>query len=246
MRVNAFGAPVRFMLAATLIAITVTSFPVDAAQGDEPPAIAPAHPYAAHVAEAARRFGLPEGWIWAVMRAESRGDPRALSPVGAMGLMQIMPTTWATLTARYALGSDPYDVRANINAGAAYLREMLDRYGDLATALAAYNAGPGRVNEWRSGARALPAVTRAYVDRIASTVASPGIAPESGAPLAPSTTWRSAGLFIERSDGASTVTAAAASVQPTGRPPALPHPVSAQPTPFVHPLFVSLSGGRAP
>jgi hypothetical protein len=97
MRVNAFGAPVRFMLAATLIAITVTSFPVDAAQGDEPPAIAPAHPYAAHVAEAARRFGLPEGWIWAVMRAESRGDPRALSPVGAMGLMQIMPTTWRAM-----------------------------------------------------------------------------------------------------------------------------------------------------
>ncbi|MDE2562739.1 MAG: transglycosylase SLT domain-containing protein [Sphingomonadales bacterium] len=243
--VRAFGAPVRFILAATLIAITAAPLPVDAAQG-EPPAIASAHPYAAHVTEAARRFGLPEGWIWAVMRAESRGDPRALSPVGAMGLMQIMPATWATLTARYALGSDPYDVRANIHAGAAYLREMLDRYGDLAAALAAYNAGPGRVDEWRSGGRALPAVTRAYVDRIASTAEGSGIAPQDGTPLAPPITWRNAGLFIVRGDGASTATAAAASVQPIGSGPALPHPVSAQPAPVIHSLFVPLSGGGAP
>lgn len=245
MLVRAFGAPVRFILAATLIAITAAPLPVDAAQG-EPPAIASAHPYAAHVTEAARRFGLPEGWIWAVMRAESRGDPRALSPVGAMGLMQIMPATWATLTARYALGSDPYDVRANIHAGAAYLREMLDRYGDLAAALAAYNAGPGRVDEWRSGGRALPAVTRAYVDRIASTAEGSGIAPQDGTPLAPPITWRNAGLFIVRGDGASTATAAAASVQPIGSGPALPHPVSAQPAPVIHSLFVPLSGGGAP
>ena len=86
-----------------------------------------AHPYAGHVAEAAQRFGIPEAWIWAVMRAESNGDPGAVSRVGAMGLMQLMPGTWAALTARYGLGGNPWDARANIHAGAAYLREMLER-----------------------------------------------------------------------------------------------------------------------
>ena len=56
------------------------------------------------------------------MRAESFGDPRALSPKGAMGLMQIMPDTWSELRSRYGLGADPYDPRDNIIAGAAYLR----------------------------------------------------------------------------------------------------------------------------
>lgn len=245
MRVHAF-ARVRLMLATTLIAITVAPFPVEAAQDGAPSAVAPAHPYAAPVAEAARRFGLPEGWIWAVMRAESRGDPRALSPVGAMGLMQIMPATWATLTARYGLGPDPYDVRANIHAGAAYLREMLDRYGDLGTALAAYNAGPGRVDDWRAGTRSLPAVTRAYVDRITSTVDVSAIPPASVTPLSPPVTWRNAGLFIMRGDGASTATAAAANAQPIGSDTALPRPVSAQPPPSIHPLFIPLSGGGVP
>ena len=69
------------------------------------------HPYAVHVADAARRFGVPERWIWAVMRVESNGDARAVSTAGAMGLMQIMPGTWAGLRARHRLGSDPFDVR---------------------------------------------------------------------------------------------------------------------------------------
>src|SRR3546814_12748956 len=70
---------------------------------------AAAHPYADHVAAAARRFGIPEAWIWAVMRVESRGNSRAVSRAGAMGLMQIMPATWAGLRARYGLGPDPFD-----------------------------------------------------------------------------------------------------------------------------------------
>lgn len=78
------------------------------------------HPYAAPVAEAAQRFGIPELWIWRVMHAESRGRIGAVSHAGAMGLMQIMPATWASLTARHRLGSDPFDPRANILAGAAY------------------------------------------------------------------------------------------------------------------------------
>src|SRR3546814_12901683 len=80
-----------------------------------------------------------------------------------MGLMQIMPPTWAMLTARHRLGGDPFDVRANILAGAAYLRAMWDRYGDVRLMLAAYNAGPGRPDAYATGRRGLPADTLAYV-----------------------------------------------------------------------------------
>ncbi|WP_227818677.1 lytic transglycosylase domain-containing protein, partial [Klebsiella aerogenes] len=62
------------------------------------------------MAEASQRFGIPTTWMRAVMRAESFGDVHAISPKGAMGLMQIMPQTWATLRQRYHLGADPYDV----------------------------------------------------------------------------------------------------------------------------------------
>ena len=118
-----------------------------------------AHPYAPHVAEASQRFGIPELWIWAVMRAESQGNSRAVSSAGAMGLMQIMPGTWAMLTERHRLGSDPFDVRANILGGTAYLRAMWDRYGDVRLMLAAYNAGPGRADDYANGRRRLPAET---------------------------------------------------------------------------------------
>ena len=100
-------------------------------------------PYADHIAEAAKRFKLPAAWIRAVLRAESAGDPRAISPKGAMGLMQIMPGTWADLRARHRLGGDPYDPHDNIIAGAAYIRELFDRYGSPGW-IAAYNAGPSR------------------------------------------------------------------------------------------------------
>jgi soluble lytic murein transglycosylase-like protein len=95
-----------------------------------------------HIAEAARRFGIPEHWIRAVMRVESAGDVRAMSSAGAMGLMQIMPRHMGRSARRHGLGADPYDPRDNILAGAAYLREMHDRYGSPGF-LAAYNAGPG-------------------------------------------------------------------------------------------------------
>ena len=75
------------------------------------------------------------------------GDVRAISPRGAIGLMQIMPETWAGLRQRYGLGADPYDAHDNIIAGAAYLRELHDRYG-IPGFLAAYNAGPSRVVTW--------------------------------------------------------------------------------------------------
>src|SRR3546814_12959328 len=101
------------------------------------------HPCAVHIEEAVRRFGIPAAWIRAVMRAESAGDVRAISSAGAMGLMRIMPGTWAELRVRHRLGRNPYDPRDNILAGAAYLRELSDRYGSPGF-LAAYTAGPVR------------------------------------------------------------------------------------------------------
>ncbi len=121
---------------------------------------------ASHVAEAAQRFGLPEHWIYAVIRTESAGRIGAVSSAGAMGLMQLMPGTWARQRTRFGLGSDPFNPRDNIMAGASYLREMYDSYGAPGF-LAAYNAGPGRYRDWRDRGRPLPAETRAYVARIA-------------------------------------------------------------------------------
>ena len=121
---------------------------------------------AAHVREASQRFGIPEHWIYAVIRIESAGRTRAVSSAGAMGLMQLMPGTWARQRGRYSLGSDPFDPRDNILAGTSYLREMYDRYG-VAGFLAAYNAGPGRYESWLAGRRSLPLETRRYVAKIA-------------------------------------------------------------------------------
>jgi soluble lytic murein transglycosylase-like protein len=98
------------------------------------------------VDEASRRFSIPALWIRSVMQVESGGDAQALSPKGAMGLMQIMPETYTALRQAFGLGADPYQPRDNIMAGAAYLREMLDLYGTSGF-LAAYNAGPARYDE---------------------------------------------------------------------------------------------------
>ena len=122
------------------------------------------------IGEASLRFGIPEDWIIRVMRAESGGRTEQngkpiRSRVGAIGLMQIMPGTWSGLTARYALGSNPDDPRANILGGAAYLREMYDLFG-YPGLFAAYNAGPGRYSAYRSGKSRLPAETINYVASI--------------------------------------------------------------------------------
>ncbi len=79
-----------------------------------------------------------------------------------MGLMQLMPATWATMRTCYRLGPDPYAPRDNILAGTAYLREMYDRYGSPAF-LAPYNAGPGRLDEHLREGRPLPAETQRYL-----------------------------------------------------------------------------------
>lgn len=163
---------------------------------------ASAHPHAANITEASRRFGVPAAWIVAVMAAESAGDVRAVSSAGAMGLMQLMPDTWAELRTRHGLGRDPYDPRDNILAGTAYLREMWDRYGDVAAMLAAYNAGPARYDEHRSKGRPLPAETRAYVASLAPALR--GERPLNGGSMIPRPpNWREAGIFVVREGGTS-------------------------------------------
>jgi len=137
-----------------------------------------------HVEAAAARFGLPVALIEAVIEAESGGRPRAVSSAGAMGLMQLMPGTWAELRGRLGLGGDPFDPADNILAGAAYLKELRDRYGTPGF-LAAYNAGPGRYEASLAG-RTLPLETRRYVDRIAGRADMVGLAPID---------WRAMGLF---------------------------------------------------
>jgi hypothetical protein len=162
-----------------------------------------ADPFAVIIAEASQRFGIPEGWIRAVMRVESHGDVRALSPAGAMGLMQIMPATWAELRIRHRLGDDPYDARDNIIGGAAYLREMHDRYGSPGF-LAAYNAGPGRYEEYLATGRALPAETRAYVAALAPFIGGEDLSGAIRVAVADPLSWTRAPLFVGQSERPST------------------------------------------
>ncbi|KAB2680931.1 lytic transglycosylase domain-containing protein [Brucella pseudintermedia] len=188
------------LLLSGLIFATATT-PTVLAQIASPASAVAAHPHAAHIAEASRRFGIPPAWIVAVMRAESAGDVRAVSSAGAMGLMQVMPDTWAELRVRYSLGRNPYDPRNNILAGTAYLREMWDRYGDIAAMLTAYNAGPARYDEHRSKGRPLPAETRAYVASLAPTLR--GERPlKNGSAVARPLDWREAAIFVGRGGGA--------------------------------------------
>jgi hypothetical protein len=180
---------------------------------------ADAGPHASFVREAAQRFDVPASWIGAVMAIESGGDVRALSPQGAMGLMQIMPETWVGLRVRHGLGDNPYDPRDNILAGAAYLRELHERYGSPGF-LAAYNAGPGRYDDHLATGRALPYETQLYVATLAPLIgerqaddivtASRRIVP-----------WQEAPLFVTRDKDISAVTPSAPKTtteRPSGGP----------------------------
>ena len=122
--------------------------------------------YANFTSEASQRFGVPVSWLRAVMQVESAGNAKAVSPKGAMGLMQLMPDTWSTLRVQYHLGSDPYDPHDNILGGAAYLRELFDRFG-ASGFLAAYNAGPKRFEDYRAGLRPLRDETKRYLSTLA-------------------------------------------------------------------------------
>ena len=107
-------------------------------------AIPPRTPTPLELADAAAdRYGLPRELVRSVMAAESGFQPLAISPKGAIGLMQLMPGT------AQVLGADPHDPAQNVDAGARYLRDLLERYNyGLRHALAAYNAGPGAVDKY--------------------------------------------------------------------------------------------------
>lgn len=130
-------------------------------------------PWGPYVRQASSRFGIPEQWIREVMRQESNGREGAVSSAGAMGLMQIMPDTYDDLRQRYALGRDPFEPRNNIMAGAAYIREMADRYGNPGF-LAAYNAGPSRLDSYLVSGEPLPDETTNYVASVAPRLGGAG------------------------------------------------------------------------
>jgi soluble lytic murein transglycosylase-like protein len=112
------------------------------------------------IVAAARRNGVSPDLALGVTRAESGFNPHAISSCGAMGLMQLMPATAESLGVR-----DPFDAAQNADGGTRYLRKMLDRYlGDVRRALAAYNAGPGRVP--RDGKFRAPRQSKRYAERI--------------------------------------------------------------------------------
>ena len=139
--------------------------PEDASLTPVRPAAGPAA-WSGHVAALSAKYDISAELLEAVVWQESRWNSRALSPAGARGLAQLMPGT-----ARQ-LGVDPHDPRANLEGGARYLRMQLDRFdGNVEKALAAYNAGPGRVE--RAGG--VPAIreTREYVASIMARLSQP-------------------------------------------------------------------------
>jgi soluble lytic murein transglycosylase-like protein len=140
------------------------------APGPPPPADCPPVTAAAMrpiIDREATKQKVDAGLVRAVVEAESAYSPCAVSPVGAMGLMQLMPATAESLQV-----TDPYDPSQNITAGTQYLKQMLERYGgDIAKALAAYNAGPARVDA-AGGVPPIPE-TQEYVRKIMGKIGPP-------------------------------------------------------------------------
>jgi len=135
------------------------------------------------IAEASARFGIPQAWIVRVMHAESGGnthlDGRPIrSRAGAVGLMQLMPGTWAAMRDAHGLGADPDQPRDNILAGTAYLRAMYDRFG-YPGCFAAYNAGPGRYAAYLARRSTLPAETVGYLAAVTGRLSASAIASDT-------------------------------------------------------------------
>jgi hypothetical protein len=131
------------------------------------------------IAEAAKRFNLPVVWIRAVMQVESGGRTMLSetqpikSNMGAMGLMQLMPQTWADMRAQLKLGSNSYDPHDNILAGAGYLKWLKGKYG-YPEMFAAYNDGPGHLDQRLQDAGLLPLETRNYLAKVTGVVEGKG------------------------------------------------------------------------
>jgi membrane-bound lytic murein transglycosylase B len=131
------------------------------------------------IAEAAKKYGVPQPWIRAVMQIESGGrtmlgeNQPIKSSMGAMGLMQLMPETYNDMRAQNGLGKDPYDPHDNIMAGAAYLRFLRARYGYPAM-FAAYNDGPGNLEARMMGRGLLPLETQNYMVSITNAMTKSG------------------------------------------------------------------------
>lgn len=135
----------------------------------EPPAALPVAPSMAPlrtvsleeiVTSASNRYGIDPDIVLSLIHAESAFDPNAISPKGAQGLMQLMPQTATSMGVE-----NPMDAAANVEGGTRYLRELLTLYHeDLTKALAAYNAGPARIQEY-NGVPPYPE-TRAYINRV--------------------------------------------------------------------------------
>ncbi len=144
------------------------------AYGYAPPG-PPSDPWGPYIREASQKYDVPERWIREVIRVESGGrmtmnGTPITSGAGAMGLMQVMPGTYAELRDRYDLGPDAYNPHDNIMAGTAYIRELYNQYGSPGF-LAAYNGGPRRLENYLYGNRGLPTETRNYVAKIAPYIA---------------------------------------------------------------------------
>ncbi len=127
-------------------------------------------PYGPLIDQAASAYNVDPSVIRAILHRESAGNPNAVSGAGAGGLMQLMPGTAAGLGV-----TDRFDPAQNIDAGTRYYRQMLDRFGgDSELALAAYNAGPGRVDRHLATGAPLPAETRAYVPAVMARAGQSG------------------------------------------------------------------------
>ncbi|HEV2561277.1 MAG TPA: lytic transglycosylase domain-containing protein [Rhizomicrobium sp.] len=128
------------------------------------------------ITEASKRFGVPQNWIHAVIQIESGGrtmlgENRPIkSSMGAEGLMQLMPSTYNDMRAQYGLGVNPYDPHDNILAGTAYLRWLRGKYG-YPEMFAAYNDGPGNLEERLVRGGLLPIETRNYLASISNSLA---------------------------------------------------------------------------
>ncbi|MBB2204444.1 transglycosylase SLT domain-containing protein [Gluconacetobacter takamatsuzukensis] len=130
----------------------------------------PEDPWRPYIADASTRFSVPQAWVRAVIQQESGGHEYLngqpiTSSAGAMGLMQLMPQTYADMQDQNGLGPDPYEPHDNILAGTAYIRLMYDRYGAPGF-LAAYNAGPQRLDDYLQTGRPLPNETVNYLASI--------------------------------------------------------------------------------